>query len=98
MRRAILVFLFLILCSTYSNAAIRELVYDGKEIYLHVKISHMITVIFPEPIVAVIRGFGADSYIIQRNNKEANKLELMPIDSEVGEMTVTGVSRRRLCS
>ena len=92
MRRVILVFLFLILCSTYSNAAIREFVYDGKEIYLHVKISHMTTVIFLEPIVAVIRGFGADAYIIQRNNKETNKLELMPVDSELGEMTVTGVS------
>jgi type IVB pilus formation R64 PilN family outer membrane protein len=92
MRRAGLVFLFLVFCSTYSIAAIREIVYDGKEIYVHVKKAHMTTIIFPEPIVAVIRGFDADNYVIQRNNKETNKLELMPTDSEVAEMTVTGVS------
>ncbi len=92
MRRAGLVFLFLVFCSTYSIAAIREIVYDGKEIYVYVKKDHVTTVIFPEPIVAVIRGFDADNYVIQRNNKETNKLELMPTDSEVAEMTVSGVS------
>jgi len=95
MRRAVLVFLFLVFCSTYANAAIREIAYDGKEIYLHVKKDHVVTVIFPEPIVAVIRGFGADTYVIERNNKETNKLDLMPTDpalSQVAEMTVTGVS------
>ena len=49
-------------------------------------------VIFPEPIMGVIRGFGADSYVIKRNGKEPNTLELMPVDSEVAELTVNGVS------
>lgn len=94
MRRAVLVFLFLVFCSTYANAAVRDIAYDGKEIYLHVKKDHVVTVIFPEPIVAVIRGFGSDNYVIERNNKEPNKMDLMPTDptSQVAEMTVTGVS------
>src|ERR1039458_3422107 len=93
MKRICLVFLFLFLYNTYSNAALRQIVYDGKEIYIFVKKDHVTTVIFPEPITTVIRGFDADNYVIQRNNKETNKLDLMPTDREpTSEMTVSGVS------
>ena len=92
MKRAGLVFLFLIFCSSYSMAAVRQLVYDGNEIYVHVKKGHLTTLIFPEAINGVIRGFGADSYVVQRNDKEPNILELMPADLETAEMTVSGAS------
>jgi len=75
-----------------AHADIKDFVYDGKEIYVHVKKDHMSVVIFPEAIISVVRGFGADSYVVQRDDKRANTLELMPTDSEVAEMTVSGIS------
>jgi hypothetical protein len=75
-----------------ASAEIKDYVYDGKEIYVHVKKDHLTTLIFPEPIVGMIRGFGADSYVAHRNDKVPNTLELMPTDSEVAEMTVSGIS------
>ena len=75
-----------------ARAEIKDFLYDGKEIYVHVKKNHLTTVIFPEPIIGVIRGFNADSYVIQRNDKESNILELEPTDSEIAELTVNGLS------
>ena len=88
----LMVVLALMAALTVAHAAIKDLVYDGKEIYAHVKKDHVSIIIFPEAIVSVIRGFGADSYIIQRNKKEPDTLELMPTDLETAEMTVTGIS------
>ena len=73
-------------------AKVREVVYDGNEIYVYVNKDHVSALIFPEPINGVIRGFGADSYVIQRSDKKPNTLELMPTDTEVAEMTVSGNS------
>jgi len=75
-----------------AHAEIKDFLYDGKEIYVRVKKDHVTTVIFPEPINGVIRGFAADTYVVQRNDKEPDTLELMPTDSEVAEMTVSGIS------
>ncbi|MBF0570455.1 MAG: secretin N-terminal domain-containing protein [Candidatus Omnitrophica bacterium] len=87
--------LSIIFCSSIlpiARAEIKDFVYDGKEIYVHVKKDHVTTVIFPESINGVIRGFGADTYVVQRNNNKPNMLELMPTDLEAAEMTVTGIS------
>ena len=73
------------------HAEIKDWGYDGKEIYVHVKREHVTAVVFPEPLTGVIRGFGADSYVLKRNDKEPNILELMPTDLETAEMAVTGV-------
>jgi len=82
------VFLFL----SIAHAEIKDYLYDGKEIYIHVKRDHMTTLVFPAPVTEVIRGFGADSYVVQRNDKDPNMLELMPTDSETAEMTVSDTS------
>jgi len=87
----LIIFCFLLIIPI-AHAEIKDLVYDGKEIYVRVKKDHLTTIVFPEVINAVVRGFGADSYVIQRNGKEPNALEAMPVDSEVAEMTVNGVS------
>lgn len=87
----LIIFSSLLLCLT-AKAEVKELIYDGKEIYLHVKKDHVTTIIFPESINGVIRGFGADGYVIQRKDKEPNTLELMPTDLETAEMTVSGIS------
>ena len=92
MKKLLLIILFSLLFCPIARAEIKDFVYDGKEIYVHVKKDHVTTVIFPEPIIALIRGFAADSYVIQRNDKEPNILELMPTDAEVAEMTVSGIS------
>ena len=92
MKKLLLIILFIVSVSSVTRAEIKDYVYDGKEIYVHVKKDHVTTVIFPEPIISVIRGFSADSYVIQRNEKEPNMLELMPVDLEIAEMTLTGVS------
>lgn len=92
MKQLILTALILLLGSSFSIAMVREVVYDGGEIYVHVKKDHMTTVIFPESINGVIRGFGADGYVIQRKDKNPKILELMPADTEVAEMTVSGIS------
>jgi len=92
MRQFLLAIIIFFAASSYASAAIREIVYDGKEIYVHAKKNHITMVMFPEPVDGVIRGFGADSYVIQRNNKEKNILEIMPTENEVAEMTVDGVS------
>ena len=92
MRKIKLMFLFAALFIPFAHAEIKDYIYDGKEIFVRIKKGHMTTVIFPESIVAVIRGFSADTYIIQRNNKKPNTLELMPTDSEIAEMEVSGIS------
>ncbi|MDE1920146.1 MAG: hypothetical protein KGJ09_03665 [Candidatus Omnitrophica bacterium] len=91
MNNFLLVFLFACFTST-AQAEIKDHVYDGGEVYVHVKRDHVTAVVFPEPIVSVVRGFGADTYVIQRNDKEPDTLELMPTNTEVAEMTVGGVS------
>ena len=92
MKKLLLIIFLSLLFFPIARAEIKDFVYDGKEIYVHVKKDHVTTVIFPEPINGVIRGFAADSYVIQRNDKEPDTLELMPTDSEVAEMTVSGIS------
>lgn len=92
MKKLLFIIFFTSLFYPIAQAEIKDYVYDGKEVYVHVKKDHVTTVIFPEPIIAVIRGFGADSYVVQRNDKEPNMLELMPTDSEVAEMTVSSIS------
>jgi type IVB pilus formation R64 PilN family outer membrane protein len=92
MKKLLFIIFFSLLFLPIARAEIKDFVYDGKEIYVHVKKDHVTTVIFPEPIIAVIRGFEADSYVVQRNDKEPDTLELMPTDSEVAEMTVSGIS------
>jgi type IVB pilus formation R64 PilN family outer membrane protein len=92
MKKLLLIVFFTSLFLPIARAEIKELVYDGKEIYVHVKKDHVTVVIFPEPINAVIRGFAADTYVVQRNDKKPDTLELMPTDSEVAEMTVSGIS------
>lgn len=92
MKKLILVFIFGLFFYSTASAEVKEYVYDGKEIYLHVKKDHVTTIIFPEPINQVIRGFGADNYVIQRKDKEPNTLEVMPTDLETAEMSVSGIS------
>jgi len=92
MKKLLLIIFFVSMFLSIAHAEIKDFLYDGKEIYVHVKKDHVTTVIFPETVNGVIRGFGADSYVIQRNDKEPDVLELMPTDSEVAEMSVTGVS------
>lgn len=92
MKKRLLVIIFSLFFYSMAYAEVKEYVYDGKEIYVHVKKGHVTTIIFPEPINGVIRGFGADSYVIQRKNKEPNTLALMPTDLETAEMTVSGIS------
>jgi len=92
MKKLLLIILFNSLFLPRAHAEIRDLVYDGKEIYVHVKKDHLSAVIFPEAVKAVIRGFGADSYVVQRNDKKPNFMEFMPTGSELAEMTVSGAS------
>ncbi len=92
MKKLLLIIFFSLWVLPIARAEIKDFIYDGKEIYVHVKKDHVTTVIFPEPINGVIRGFAADTYVVQRNDKEPNTLELMPTDSEVAEMTVSGIS------
>jgi len=92
MKRLLLSIFLSSLLLPIANAEIRDFVYDGKEIYVHVKKDHMTLVIFPEPINGVIRGFGSDTYVVQRNDKKPDTLEFMPVESEAAEMTVRGVS------
>jgi type IVB pilus formation R64 PilN family outer membrane protein len=92
MKKLLLIIFFTSLSLTIARAEIKDYLYDGKEIYVHVKKDHLTVVIFPEPISGIIRGFGADTYVIQRNNKEPNILELMPTDSGSAEMTANGVA------
>jgi len=92
MKKLLLIIFFTSLFLPIARAEIKDFLYDGKEIYVHVKKDHVTTVIFPEPIVAVIRGFDADTYVVERNDKKPDTLELMPTDSEVAEMTMNGIS------
>ena len=92
MKKLLLVVIFSLFFYSIAKAEVKELAYDGREIYLHVKKDHVTTIIFPEPINGVIRGFGADSYVIQRREKDPNTLEVMPTDLEAAEMTVSGIS------
>jgi type IVB pilus formation R64 PilN family outer membrane protein len=92
MKKLLLIIFFTSLFIPIVHAEIKDLIYDGKEIYIHVKKDHLTVVVFPEPITSVIRGFGADSYVVQRNDKKTDTLEFMPIDSEIAEMTLAGVS------
>ena len=57
MKKLLLIIFFFLLFCPIARAEIKDFVYDGKEIYVHVKKDHVTTVIFPEPIIAVIRGF-----------------------------------------
>ena len=76
MKKLLLIIFFTSLFLPIAHAEIKDYLYDGKEIYVHVKKDHVTAVIFPEPIIAVIRGFGADTYVIQRNDKKPNTLEI----------------------
>ncbi len=75
-----------------AHASIKEVVYDGQEIYIRTLKDHKTTVIFPEVIKGVVRGYGADSYVIERRDSNPKILELMPAGSEPAEVTVSGVS------
>jgi len=75
-----------------AHASIKEVVYDGQEIYIRTLKDHKTTVIFPEVIKGVVRGYGADSYVIERRGSNPKILELMPAGSEPAEVTVSGVS------
>ena len=92
MKKLTFIIFFISLFLPIAHAEIKDFLYDGKEIYVRVKKDHLTTVIFPEPINGVIRGFGADTYVIQRNDKMPNTLELMPTDAEVAEISVSGIS------
>lgn len=92
MKKLLIIIFFTFLILTAAHAEIKDYIYDGKEIYVHVKRDHVTTIIFPEPIIRVVRGFGADTYVIQRDDKDLKTLELMPTDSEVAEMTLSGIS------
>ena len=92
MKKLVSIFILYSLCISTAHAEIKDLIYDGSEIYVHVKKDHVTNIIFPESIIGVMRGFAADSYVVQRNNKTPNMLELMPTDSEVAEMTISGKS------
>jgi len=92
MKKLLLVIVFGLIFHSMTYAEVKELAYDGKEIYVHVKKDHVTTIIFPEPINQVIRGFGADSYVVQRKDKEPNTLALMPTGLETAEMTFSGIS------
>ena len=92
MKSSRVVFVIGLLFCSMAYAEVKEYVYDGKEIYVHVKKDHVTTIIFPEPINGVIRGFGADSYVVRRTDKEPHTLVLMPTDLEAAEMTITGFS------
>ena len=59
MRKFLQIILFSLLFLTKVNAETKDLLYDGKEIYAHVKKDHLTTIAFPEPIKGVVRGFGA---------------------------------------
>ena len=91
-RRIVLVFLGIIFCSSFSMAAVREIVYDGKEIYIHTQKDHATEIIFPEAVTEIVRGFSGDSYVIQRKDTNPKVLELMPTADETAEITVSGVS------
>ena len=92
MKKPVLIIFFNLLFISIVQAEIKDILYDGKEIFVFVKKDHMTTIIFPEPINRVIRGFAADTYVIQRNDKEPNTLEIMPTNSEVAELSVNGIS------
>ncbi len=92
MKKLLLIVFFNLMFLQFVQAEVKEIVYDGKEIYVHVKKGHVTTLIFPEPVNEVIRGFGADSYVIQRKDKEPNTLELLPAGPEEAEMDVSGIS------
>ena len=65
MKKLLLIIFFTSLFLPIAYAEIKDYVYDGKEIYVHVKKEHVTVVIFPEPITAVIRGFGADPMLFK---------------------------------
>ncbi len=92
MKKLCLLFIFICYFLPFAQAEIKDYFYDSKEIYVHVKKDHLTVVVFPEPINSVIRGFGADSYVIKRKSNQLNTLELMPVASEIAEITVSGVS------
>jgi len=87
MKKLLLIAVFSSLLLVNAQAEIKDLLYDGKEIYVRVLKDHVTSVVFPEPIVTVVRGFGTDDYVIQHNDKTPNVLNLMPVSSEVGELT-----------
>ena len=92
MKRFILLILALIFFQNIANAATREIAYSGDEIYVRVLKDHTTTIIFPEPIKAVVRGFQADTYVIQRDKVHSNILVLMPVGEDLAEMTIRGAS------
>jgi len=92
MKKLMLLIIFTSLFLTFAKASTSDLLYDGKEIYVKVKRDHVTTVIFPESINSVVRGFGAESYVIRRNEKKNNIVEFMPTDLEAAEMTIGGIS------
>jgi MSHA biogenesis protein MshL len=92
MKKLFSIIVFTSLLCPMAYAEIKEIVYDGKEIYVHVKKGHMTAVIFPQPVLRVTRGFAADSYVVQRDDKQQNVLELMPTISEGAEMGVRDAS------
>jgi len=58
MRKLLLMGFFLLQILSFAHAEIKDFVYDGKEIYVHVKKDHMTTIIFPEPIINDSSGKG----------------------------------------
>lgn len=80
--------------ATQAFAAVKEVVYSGQEIDLFTNKDHKTTVIFPEAIKGIVRGYGAEpkDYLIIRNDIDPKALELMPLTSELAEITAVGVS------
>ncbi len=72
MKKYLLPLMIFIAFTTYAKAEVKEIAYDGTEITINAKKDHLVTIIFPEAINGVTRGYGADSYVVQRMDKEVN--------------------------
>lgn len=95
MRHGILLSALIVLWAPFDAcAAVKEVVYSGQEIELNTSKDHKSTVIFPEAIKGIVRGYGADpkDYLIIRNDLDSKVLELMPLTSELAQITAVGVS------
>lgn len=94
--------LFLILTCSFlmpsampsAQAAVKDVIYSGQEIEFNTNKDHKTTAIFPEAIKGIVRGYGADpkDYLIIRNDLDPKVLEVMPLTSELAEITAIGIS------
>ena len=90
----LLLALIVLFVASDASAAVKEVVYSGQEIEFNTNKNHKTTVIFPEAIKGIVRGYGADpkDYLIIRNDLDHKVLELMPLTSELAEITAVGTS------